>query len=169
MIIGDTNDFAVEIYHEPSSPKYLGFGRMCIYVQCKRIGNIDEQHCSLFHAVDRITEVAETIYSISDERFTQHTEEEIFAWLDAILYSGDIPDKGEDMHRFNFLNNTGEQFDDSKTFIVCFSQLSLVKIIYKDFEKDTIGSVSCTIGTFQAVSADLRHWFNNQTQKVAYA
>jgi hypothetical protein len=169
MIIGDTNNFAVEIYHESVSAEWLGFGRMCIYVQGAKIGNIEEQHCSLFHAVDRITEVAEAIHSISDERFTQHTDEEIFAWLDAILYSGDISVKDEDMHRFNFLTNTGEQFNDSKSFIVCFSQSSLVKIIYKDFDKDTIGSVSCSIDAYQAVSADLRQWFNNQTQKGIYA
>jgi hypothetical protein len=168
MIIGNTNDFAVEIYHEPSSPKYLGFGRMCVYGQGKRIGNIEEQHCSLFHAVDRITELAATIHSISDERFTQHTDEEIFAWLDAILFSGDISDKDEVVHRFIFLTNTGEQFDDSKTFIVCFPKSNLIKIIYKELnqqDKNIVRSVKFNMNTFQAVSANLRQWFNSQIQK----
>ena len=95
MLFGDPNDFAVEIYHEPSSPSWLGFGRMRIFVQGVSIGEIEEQHCSLFHAVERIIEVAENLPTLWDARFSQHTDEEIFSWLDAILFSGEISDADE--------------------------------------------------------------------------
>ena len=90
MLFGDPSDFAVEIYHEPSSAEWRGFGRMCIHIQSKTIGNVDEQDCSLFHAVERIVEAAQKLPSLWDVRFTQHTDEEIFSWLDALLYSGEI-------------------------------------------------------------------------------
>ncbi len=54
------------------------------------IGNPDEPHCSLFHAVERIIAVAAQMPEQWDERFAGHTAEEIFAWIDAVLYSGDI-------------------------------------------------------------------------------
>ena len=53
MTFGDPKDFAIEAYHEPSGPQWAGFGRMAIDIQGVRLGDIRENHCSLFHAVDR--------------------------------------------------------------------------------------------------------------------
>src|SRR5687767_15318563 len=114
MLFGDPNSFAVEIHHEPGAPKWKGFGRMCLHMQGVTIGNPLEAHCSLFHAVDRIAEVATNLAEQWDERFTERTGEEIFAWLDAILYSGEIEASEDEVDRFDFLTNTGEQFDGFK-------------------------------------------------------
>lgn len=159
MIFGNPSDFAVEIYHEPSSAEWNGFGRMCIHVQGTVLGKIDKEHCSLFHAVERIGEVAKDPTSLWDARFTQHTNEEIFSWLDAVLYSGEISVE-EGLHRFNFLTNTGEQFDDSKAFIVRHPE-GVIRILFLTNER--FGSASCLETTFLSVANDLGHWFKEQT------
>ena len=40
MTFGDSKDFAIEAYHEPSGPQWGGFGRMAIDIQGVRIGDI---------------------------------------------------------------------------------------------------------------------------------
>ncbi len=161
MLFGEPNDFAVEIYHEPSSPSWLGFGRMRIFFQGISIGEIEEQHCSLFHAVERISEVAKALPTLWDTRFSQHTDEEIFSWLDAILFSGEISDTDEkNIHRFDFLTNTGEQFDDSKTFIVSCPDGN-VRILF--VKEGKFGSATCQASTYLSVAASLYHWFKEET------
>ena len=140
---------------------------MCIHIQSKTIGNVDEQHCSLFHAVERIVEAAQKLPSLWDVRFTQHTDEEIFSWLDALLYSGEITcENGNDPHRFDFLTNTGEQFDDSKTYIVSLPE-GFVRILF--FKDKRFGSASCQSATFLLVATSLGHWFKEQTGGRSYA
>lgn len=161
MLFGTPSDFAVEIYHEPDSSRELGFGRMRIFIQGISIGDIEEQHCSLFHAVERIGEVAEALPTLWETRFSQHTEEEIFSWLDAILFSGEISEVGEDnIHRFIFLTNTGELFDDVKTFIISPPNGS-VRILF--LKNDKFGSATCQAPTYVSVAASLGHWFKEQT------
>lgn len=161
MLFGEPSDFAVEIYHEPSSPDWIGYGRMCIFIQGIVIGKIEAEHCSLFHAVQRIGEVAESLSSLWDTRFTQHTDEEIFSWLDAVLYSGEISDDVENnFHRFDFLTNRGEQFDDSKTFVLCFPADVVRILIFKD---QKFSLASCQVKTFLLVATTLGRWFNEQT------
>ena len=161
MLFGDPNDFAVEIYHEPFSPGDLGFGRMRIFIQNVSIGIIEEKNCSLFHAIERVGEAAEALPTLWDKRFSKHTDEEIFNWLDAILYSGEISDVTEkNIHRFDFLTNTGEQFDDSRTFIVSLPD-STVRILF--FKEEKFGSATCQASTFRSVAASLVRWFKEET------
>ena len=164
MLFGDQSDFAVEIFHEPSSAEWKGFGRMCIHVQGTVIGRINEEHCSLFHAVARISEAAQVLPSLWDEKFSQHSDEEIFSWLDAVLYSGEV--QGEQgLNRFDFLTNTGEQFDDSKTFILR-SPDGVVRVLY--FKDQRFGSASCRETTFVSVAARLSQWFKEQASERPY-
>ena len=69
MIFGDPHDFAIEAYHEPSGPQYSGFGRMCLHIQGVSLGNIRDNHCSLFHATDRLREVAADVESLWNDDF----------------------------------------------------------------------------------------------------
>jgi hypothetical protein len=162
MLLGNLNEFAVEIYHEPAGPQWTGFGRMCLHIQGLTIGNIEEQHCSLFHAVERICEVAKVMASQWDERFAGHTDEEIFAWLDAGLYSGKVSVEDEDVHRFDFVTNTGEQFDDSKTFIYC-SPEGMVRVLFERRDR-VFRSACCDVATCCRVSTDLARWFKEPTR-----
>lgn len=160
MVFGDPNSFAVEVHHEPMVPSWKGFGRMCLHMQGVTIGNPLEADCSLFHAVERIAEVATDLTELWDGRFAEHTGEEIFAWLDAILYSGEIEASKDEVARFDFLTNTGEQFDGFKTFIYCTPD-DAVCVLFRDRD-DIVRTATCTGIEFRAVAAQLEQWFRTQ-------
>jgi hypothetical protein len=160
MIFGDPTSFAIEIHHEPSAPRWKGFGRMCLHMQGVTIGNPLEAHCSLFHAAERIAEVATHLAEQWDERFAGRSGEEIFAWLDAILYSGKIEASENDVARFDFLTNTGEQFDGFKTFIYCTPD-DTVCVLFRSRD-DSVRTATCTGTEFRAVVAQLEQWFRTQ-------
>ena len=79
MTFGDPKDFAIEAYHEPYGPQWGGCGRMCIHVQGVAVGDIRENHCSLFHATDRIRVVAAGFDSLWDDSFSGRSDEEACA------------------------------------------------------------------------------------------
>ena len=118
MIFGQSAEFSIEAYHEPSGPEYAGFGRISIEVQGVRLGDILENHCSLFHVVDRFRELIVSIAIQWDERFTGLSDLGIFKFHDQALYLGE-ESRWESYGKFNFLTNAGESFDGFKTFIVC--------------------------------------------------
>jgi hypothetical protein len=86
VIFGNPTDFAIEAYHEPANPKFLGFGRMCIHIQGTVLGNLGEDHCSLFDAVGRFRELANNIETLWNKRFTYLSDSEVFYDLDSALF-----------------------------------------------------------------------------------
>ena len=114
MNLGQPSDFAIEAYHEPSGPQWAGFGRMAIDIHGVRLGDIRENHCSLFHAVDRFRQVFPSIESLWDESFGGLSCPEIFNLIDRARYTSDPSDCEVDYSPFDFLTNTGEQFDDDE-------------------------------------------------------
>ena len=161
MLFGDPATFAVEIHCEPVEPRSRGFGRMCIFVGGMRLGNLDEEHCSLFHAVDRIAEVASTLPGLWDERFSCCEPEAIFAYLDRALYDAGQPPL-ENLHRFDFLTNTGEQFDHEKSFVYTQPDGN-VRVLLQRGEAPVTSAV-CRSSEFKQVAAELVVWFRNQVQ-----
>lgn len=81
-----------------------------------------------------------------------------------MLYSGEIQGE-EGLSRFDFLTNTGEQFDDSKTFIVRRPD-GVVRILF--FKDQRSGSASCSEATFASAAAGLSQWFKEQTSEAGY-
>src|SRR4051794_29591043 len=118
MIFRQPTDFAIEAYHEPYGPEWGGFGRMCIHIQGVQLGDVRENHCFLFHATDQFRKLHPSVEALWDESFAGLSDAEIFAAVDHALYLAEDSD-WQRYGRFEFLTNTGEQFDDSKTFIVC--------------------------------------------------
>lgn len=118
MHFGDPTEFAIEAFHEPAGPDWAGFGRMCLYAEGIPLGDLSEEHCSLFQAADRFRELGNTVESLWDDSFAGLSDAQIFALLDDALYIGNEP-RWERYGKFDFLTNTGEQFDGFKTFIVC--------------------------------------------------
>lgn len=163
MLIGDPKSFAVEIYHEPAGPQWLGFGRICVYVQGVVLGDVNEEHCSLFHPVKRICEIADSLTTLWDSCFAGLTEEEVFSKLDALLYTGDLVGKPDAFYRFDFLTNTGEPFDGEKSFIYCTPE-GVVNILFDENDL-VLRKTSCTPIAFQSVAAELGKWFERQTTK----
>src|SRR5687768_8992449 len=150
MIFGQPSDFAIEAYHEPSGPQWAGFGRMVIHVHGFRIGDIRENHCSLFHAVERFRKAYPSIESLWDEAFGGLSDAQIFHVIDRVRYAGEPSDCEIDYSPFDFLTNTGEQFDDAKTFIVCRPG-GLVHILYQ-LRDGTVGSAFCSASSFRKVA-----------------
>lgn len=165
MIFGDTTDFAIEAYHEPSGPQWGGFGRMCLHVQGMVLGDIRDNHCSLFHATDRIREVAADFESLWDESFTGLSDAEVFALIDREIYSDQGSEDGRRFWACDFLTNTGEMFDDSKTFII-FRRPDRLHILYC-LRDDTLGSASCSVSTFRRVANAYVSWFDEQVRTTA--
>ena len=118
MTFGEPADFAIEAYHEPSGPDWAVFGRRAIDIQSVRLGDIRENHCSLFDAADHFRDLPPIIGTFWDASFTGLSDAEIFALIDDALYIG-TDSNWQRYGRFDFLTNTGEQFDGFKTFIVC--------------------------------------------------
>ncbi|MEO6184380.1 MAG: hypothetical protein ABIP71_15005 [Verrucomicrobiota bacterium] len=170
MLFGNPADFAIEAYHEPSGSSWTGFGRMCIYAKKIRLGHIDENHCSLFHAADRLREAVNEIKILWDESFNGLSDKETFDFLDRVLYLNSerspesIQADWERFGRFNFLTNTGEQFDDSKTFIACRN--GLVHVFYQ-LRNNKFGSVSFSVKSFHDAIEPFLYWFDTQVVTIA--
>ena len=162
MVFGNPKSFAIEIYHEPAGPEWKGFGRMCLHVEGITIGDPLQDHCSLFHAVERIEKVATDLATLWDRRFAGHTGQEILAWLDAILYSGEIELNEGEVDRFDFLTNTGEQFDRFKTFIYCTPD-DVLCVPFRGPD-DVVWTPTCTGIELRAVAAQLGQWFRTETE-----
>jgi len=165
MIFGDANDFAIEAYHEPYGPQYGGFGRMCLHVQGIVLGDIRENHCSLFHATDRIREVAADVESLWDQSFTGLSDMEVFELINREIYTDEGTENGPRFWGCDFLTGTGEVFDDSKTFII-FRRPDRMHILYC-LRDDTLGSVSCSVPTFRRVADAYVSWFDEQVRATA--
>ena len=162
MIFGHQAEFAIEAYHEPAGPEWVGFGRMAIDIQGVRLGAIQENHCSLFAAVNRFREVYPRIESLWAESFEGLSDVEIFALIDT-HYTGEACE--ESYTDCDFLTNSGEQFDDAKTFIVCRPG-GRVHILYQ-LRDGTIGSVSCSASSFREVAEAFVCWFDEQVRTIA--
>jgi len=155
MTFGQPSDFAIEAYHEPSGPEYGGFGRMCIYIHGTQIGDIRENHCSLFHIAHQFRELPDFIETLWDKAFVGLSNAEVFGLID----------RAPSWEPFDFLTNTGEMFNDSKTFIVCRPD-GQVQILYQ-FRDDTFGSGSCSIQSFRTVATAFVSWFDEQVRATA--
>ena len=165
MTFGDPKEFAIEAYHEPYGPQWGGFGRMALDIQGVRLGDIRENHCSLFHATDRFRELYPVIETLWDESFNGLSDAEIFGLIDRARYTGEPAEHGPDYQPFDFLTNAGEQFDDAKAFIVCRPDRR-VYILYQ-LRDDTFGSASCSAQTFRSVANAYVHWFDEQVRATA--
>lgn len=165
MIFGDPKDFAIEAYHEPYGPQYGGFGRMCIHIQGVCLGDIRDNHCSLFHATDRIREVAADFESLGHASFAVLSDAEVFALIDSEMYTGEASESEPSYAACDFLTNTGEMFDGTKTFII-FRPPNRIHIPFR-LRDDTFGSASCSVPIFRRVANAYVSWFEEKVRTTA--
>ncbi len=165
MTFGDPKDFAIEAYHEPYGPQYGGFGRICIHVQGVCLGDIRDNHCSLFHSTDRLREVAADFESVGDASFAALSDAEVFALIDSEIYTGEASEGEASYAACDFLTNTGEMFDGTKTFII-FRLPDRAHILFR-LRDDTFGSGSCSVPTFRRVADAYVSWFEEQVRTTA--
>ena len=164
MIFGDPNDFAIEAHHEPSGAQWGGFGRLCIYINGNAIGDIRDNYCSLFAITNRFRELPTEIGSLWSDRFTGLTDDQIFRVIDDVLYIGSDHDIGANFGRFDFLTNTGEMFNATKTFLYCESG-SLVHLLYR-VNDGVPQSGACDIELFTSTSNEYVRWFDHQVEAI---
>lgn len=165
MIFGNPKEFAIEAYHEPSGPKWGGFGRMCIHMDGITIGDIEEHHCSMHGAARVLRWRSKAGTSFWDNRFDNLSDQRIFDFLDAKLYQN-TGQSLDQMHadwnefgRYNFLTNAGEQFDESKTFFVCRPN-GRIHVLYYKHPPDVSGSASCSFGAFRGAAESFLIWYD---------
>jgi hypothetical protein len=159
MRFGDPTEFAIDAFHEPAGPEWAGFGRMCIYVESVALGDLSDKHCSLFHVVERFREISTSAEALWDDSFTGLSDPQVFAVLDDALFIGSEP-QWERYGRFDFLTNTGEQFDGFKTFIVC-SPARQVHVLWQSRD-GSFGSGVCSSAAFRGVAEAFVVWFDEQ-------
>ena len=164
MIFGQPSDFAIEAHHEPYGPEYGGFGRIAIDIQGVRLGDIRENHCSLFHAVSQIRQAFPIIETFWDESFTGLSDAEIFAVVEHD-YRSAKHSNWKRYGRFYFLTFTGEPFDGFNIMIVCRPDRR-VHILYA-LPDGNFGSASCSVQSFQQVAESFVLWFDEQVRTIA--
>ena len=123
---------------------------------------------SLFDAVGCFRELANIIGTLWDKRFLDLSDAEVFNDLDSALFQ----DHGQSLEKMKadwntlgkyvFLTNSGEQFDDSKTFIICRPE-GFVRVLYK-LRDDKFGSLSCGVMSFRTAAKAFVAWFDEQVQ-----
>ena len=85
--------------------------------------------------------------------------------LDHALFTGEPSEDGPRYASFDFLTNTGEMFNGTKTFIAC-SPDGRVHILYQ-FRDDTAGSGTCNVEIFRTVADAYVRWFDEQVRATA--
>jgi hypothetical protein len=106
-----------------------------------------------------------TIETLWDESLGGLSDSEIFSLVDRALFTGESSQARPRYAPFDFLTNTGEMFNDTKTFIAC-SPDRRVHILYQ-FRDDTLGSGTCSVETFRAVAGAYVRWFDEQVRTTA--
>lgn len=96
-------------------------------------------------------------------RFRDKNDVEIFSWLDAHLYSGALRPPTASLQQFDFLTNTGEQFDAHKSFIYC-APGGQVHILFDD-RAGHIHGARCDVTVFVAQIERLHGWFVDEVRR----
>lgn len=125
MLIGDRDSFAIECHHEPlPNERRWVFGRMCIWAQGHRLGDIGEPACVLDVTERCLHLLLLQLDSLDDPALRGLGDRETFSYLDRAIYTDveqstdeAIPDAAR-FYKFNLLTNGGESFDRTKSFIV---------------------------------------------------
>jgi len=166
MIFGNPNEFAIEAYHEPSGPEWGGCGRLCLHVHGVAVGDIRDNHCSLFAVTDSFRRFSKAIEALWAECFAGLSDAEVFRLIERDIYSDDPPSElGSGFGGFDLLTNSAEMFDGTTTFIFRDPD-GLVHILYQ-LRDDTFGSGTCSVETFRTVTATYARWFDEQVRTTA--
>jgi hypothetical protein len=164
MIFGNPHEFAIEAYHEPSGPRWAGCGRMCIHVAGATIGNIRDNHCSLYHATDRFRTLSRTVDNLWIDLFAGLEDLEVFGLIDRALYVGDDGYDYPNLTEFDFLTNTGEMFNGTKTFL--FTPRNHQVHVLCRFRDDSFRAGLCPVESFRRASNEFVCWFDEQVRTV---
>jgi hypothetical protein len=129
MIFGDKQVFAIECHHDGPDDDSFVFGRMCLWLGGRSVGDVEEPACALNVTEHLLTAALARVGSLHDTAIDRLEPRAAFDCLDRALYvdalylDGERPlDELEPLSRrfskFDFLTNGGESFDSTKSFMV---------------------------------------------------
>jgi Immunity protein 42 len=137
MLIGDTQTFAIECYHEPlPNETRRVFGRMCIWTSDRRLGDITEPACMLNVTEGHLQALLGRIASLEDPALCELGDRDAFEFLNQALYVDEERSNEQvfidvrRFSRFDFLTHGGESFDHTKSFVV--SDGDYVRLLFED-------------------------------------
>ena len=100
-------------------------GRMCIHLFNKSFGDINEEYCALFGQYSELDDKVNNLDLLEND-FRLNNDFDVYNFLDNKLYTlneGDertyeqIIEDSKPFWKFDFMTNSGESFDNSKSFI----------------------------------------------------
>lgn len=180
MIFGDKSDFAIQAIIEPhlqapSEP----WGRLCIWVSGKQIGDFDDPHCGLYDCYVSFQEKCNELSELWTDEFKNLDNIEIWNFLDGTLYGyhgnteinctrtlEETLNDSKKYSKFDFLTNWGEMFDrDGKSFILKPPN-ELIKVLNYDYEQEIVNVYRCTEFSFHRASRDFFNWYSEQVRRL---
>jgi hypothetical protein len=124
MLIGSQSSFAIDCYCDsPHNDTRWVIGRMCVWIDGKRLGDITETSCVLNVTAGQLDELLRRIDSLDDPALVNLDDRATYDLLDLALYVDDelsdekVTADEKRFAKFDFLTNGRESFDRSKSFI----------------------------------------------------
>jgi len=178
MLFGNKHDFAIEARVEDDlKPPSHPWGRMCIWVSGKQIGDYEDPHCGLYPAYEGFLKIRKSldslwcteIDSLSDRETWNLFDEHLYGWRgNEEVELDDEYDEESDLSerywKFNFLTNWGEMFDGGgKSFLLNDSSGSL-RVLNFDYDLDVVNRYTCSKKGFIEVSQEFIEWYEEQLE-----
>jgi len=178
MLFGKPEDFAIEAEVEPGLRRPSAvWGHMCVWCRGVPLGNIENTHCSLYHAFETFHWLSRHLNRLWDDQLNGLDDLAVWNFLDGRLYGfhGDLKDDTHTLEelksdwanwsRFNFLTNVGEQFDGYESFILCPPGQS-VRILSRRFPPHLGIAVNVTRPGFVAGAEGFAGWYQEQERRL---
>jgi hypothetical protein len=174
MRFGDAADFAIEAELEPGlAPPSAVWGRMCVWAGGAALGDLNKPRCGLWEAAVEFRWLSGHLADLWDETFDGLDDRAITDRLDALLYGyvggveaddhrtiDEVNRDAERFSKFNFLTNWGEQFDGSKSFIVC-PPGGPVRVLSRHLPARMNGVAVVARKRFRGAVEDFLRWFDD--------
>ena len=166
MLIGDKDTFAIECYHDPvPNESRRVFGRMCVWICGKSLGDITEPSCMLNVTEGQIEDLLNRLDVIDDPALRGLGYREAYNLLNRLLYEDDersdeqVSLDADRFAKFEFLTNGGESFDRSKSYIVKTGDQFLILF---DDEATGFASGKVSRGEFKMVVKGFLGWVSHE-------
>ena len=155
MRFGNPDDFAIDADVEPDVvPPSAVWGSMCVWCRGEPLGRCDERYCFLATAASSFDWMSGHLDELWESGFEGLDDEAAFARLDSFLSP----------HRFDFLTNWGEQFDNWRGFVVCPPGEDL-RVYYRRPDRSRSGARVTRRG-FQAAADAFVAWFEGHEARL---
>lgn len=182
MVFGEKSDFAIEALMEPGLlVPSSAWGRMCIWIGGRSLGDITDEHCSLFSAYESFREASDNVDSLWDSHFAELSNSEIYYFLDEMLYGyrGNIEVEDDktaeeasrdwrEYGKFNFLTNWGEMFDSAGKAFLLRKDNQTLKILLFDELNNIVETLECTTSNFRDSVRKFSAWYEEQCRVLGY-